>query len=212
MELAILENKLPLKAYPEKNIDDILETKFKYWLSNLLSIKPDKEENMDNAIKAIKMKFWSLGLFEIKACFTMYALGELDIEPRSNHIDVILVGQIFNAYKKFTRVKPEIKTSQEKEREYKENQDFLYCVQAFDYFLQTDRLPEESYWIYSYLVDVKKVVEFDGSTRVNEYKLKLDIHKDEEKAKIEAKISLIKKYFRKLNAKGIHINDVLNEN
>ncbi|MCP4054348.1 MAG: hypothetical protein GY739_15070, partial [Mesoflavibacter sp.] len=41
-KLAVLDNSLPLKAYPEKDLNTLLETQFKFWLSNLLSLKADQ--------------------------------------------------------------------------------------------------------------------------------------------------------------------------
>ena len=108
-KVAILEKRLPLRNYPEKELDNMLSTVFKFWLANLLSIKADNEEKVDNALPSIKKHFWSLGVKEIKKVFTMYADGELNIKPISNHLDRILVGQIFEAYK---NQKPRKKSSQ----------------------------------------------------------------------------------------------------
>ena len=98
-KLAILDNKLPLRAYPEKKLNEILNTSFKFWLANLLSIKADNEQKLDLAIPIIKDLFWSLGLNETKKAFEMYALGKLNLIPKSNYMDIVLVGQIFNEYK-----------------------------------------------------------------------------------------------------------------
>lgn len=98
-KLAIIDNKLPLKAYPEQKIDEVLNTIFKFWLANLLSIKADNEQKLDLALTAVKKHFWSLGLNEVKKAFEMYAYGQLRTKPVSNHIDIILVGTIFNEYK-----------------------------------------------------------------------------------------------------------------
>ena len=98
--LAILERKLPLRGYPEKELDNVLSTVFKFWLATLLSIKAENEEKLDAAFPAIKKHFWSLGLDEVKKAFELYADGGLPTQPKSNHFDRILVGQIFNDYRK----------------------------------------------------------------------------------------------------------------
>ena len=44
MELAIFEKNLPLRAYTPNDLDTFLDTQFKFWIANLLSLKADKEE------------------------------------------------------------------------------------------------------------------------------------------------------------------------
>lgn len=98
-KLTVLDKKLPLRAYPEKELDKVLETSFKFWLANLLSIKSENEEKLNNALPAIKKHFWSLGVYEIKNAFEMYADSELITKPIPNYFDRILVGHIFKEYK-----------------------------------------------------------------------------------------------------------------
>ena len=98
-KLAILDSNLPLRAYPKGKLDEALNTQFKFWLANLLSIKADNEAKLDLAIPMIKDLFWSLGISEVKKAFEMYALGKLNLEPKSNYLDIVLVGQIFKEYK-----------------------------------------------------------------------------------------------------------------
>lgn len=203
-DLTVLDNNLKLLAYPEKQLDTILATQFKFWLSNLLQIKADKEDAMNNAIEIIKKKFWSLGLSDVKEAFEMYALGELDLKPRSNHIDVILVGQIFNAYKKQQRTKNEPFD----EDVYKAEQDKLYAIQAFEYYEGSNKLPEESVWLYSYLEDTLGVFKFDENLKREYYKKHLE-NNTKEDAVIKAKIDLLKACFDEFIKKGTNIKTYL---
>jgi len=207
-DLTILDNNLKLLAYPEKQLDAILATQFKFWLSNLLQIKADKEQSMDGAIQAIKKKFWSLGLSDIKKAFEMYALGELEIKPISNHIDIILVGQIFNDYKKQQRTQKPTKSTEEIERLYKSEQDYIHVVSIYDHYISTGILSEESFWIYSYLVDSKKVIEFEEELRVSLFNKYYENYPKKE-AIIKSKIELLEQYFTKLNEKGTHIKHLI---
>lgn len=209
MELQVLENKIPLKAYPEKDLDTLLTTQFKYWLSNLLSIKADKEDAMDGAISVIKKKFWSLGLHEVKKCFEMYALGELDIEPRSNHIDIILVGQIFNAYKKHSRTEKPKQSPEEKEKEYKELEDSHYVITLFDFYIQENKIPKDSFWVYSYLESRLDDFEFSDKEKITLFNIGKQQKLTDEEAKGKAKRTLIMRYFDRLHAKGKHIKDLI---
>lgn len=99
MELQVLENTLPLKAFPPKSLDKTLETTFMFWIANLLSLKADKKESVLIALPEIKYHFHSLGLKDVKKAFEMYARGQLSIKPISNYFDIVLVGQIFQEYK-----------------------------------------------------------------------------------------------------------------
>lgn len=106
-KLAVLEKKMPLRAYPAEELDRVLETVFKYWLANLLSLKSDQEEKLDFALPYVKQHFWSLGIDQVKKAFEMYATGELRTKPISNYFDVVLVGKIFKEYRE---IKPRPKT------------------------------------------------------------------------------------------------------
>lgn len=206
MKLSVLNNKLPLKAYPEKDLDLILNTKFKFWLSNLLSIKAENEDKVDLAIPIIKRKFKSLGFEEVSKAFEMYALGELSIKPISNHFDLILVGQVFNCYKEATRTK-DIKTyDYDKE---KEDQDYLDCINAFDAFVQGFSIEEKSVWLYDYLEDYKKALSVDVSDKKTRFNIAFDKYNNKEKAIIESKIKITEHFFAKIHAKGKHIKDFI---
>jgi hypothetical protein len=170
----------------------------------LLSLKEDKEEPLDNSIKVIKKKFWSLGLSEIKKAFEMYALGDLNIKPISNHIDPILVGQIFNAYKNEIKTKPK-KFNEDK---FKAEQDYLYVTSAYDHFVSTDIIGDESVWIYDYLESTKKVVVFDQKQKKEIYERYYKKLPKLEAIK-ESKIELLRNCFQEFKDKGIHIKSYL---
>ena len=202
MELLVLNNKLPLKAYPEKDLDQLLTTQFKYWLGKLLNMKEGSEEKVDDAIQAIKKKFWSLGLDEIQTAFEMYALGELGLTPKSNYLDVILVGQIFNAYKKQQRTKPK----KMDEDAYKKQQDDLLVIQAFDAFKQDRKVHPRNVWMYYYLEEAI------GATKREKmilWKLGKDQKLSDEDNKQVAMLKLLARFFEKLEAKGEHIKKYL---
>jgi len=207
MELQVLEKRLPLKAYPEKQLDDILKTKFKYWLGSLLSIKPDNEEKLDIALPVIKKKFWSLGLNEVKKAFEMYALGELGITPKSNYFDIILVGQIFNAYRQQKRTKsskvkiaaPEI-SEDEKEflwvtfiincfEEYKHRKKMLTgFTEVYKHFYEADKFPKHDH----------KFREAIRGRAIVKLKRDPDLNYSEENITIKCKEIILGDWFEKL--------------
>lgn len=147
--IVTFEKNLPLKAYQEKDLDAFLATKFKFWIANLLSLKSDKEQGYDASVGAIKKLFWSVGVSEMKKAFEMYALGELGIEPVSNHIDIILVGKIHRAYKDYLRANDN--RPKKTEKEIKMEQDIIDAISQYNYFLERDKLDENSAWVYTFL-------------------------------------------------------------
>lgn len=202
--IAILENKMPLKGYPEGKLDSVLSTVFKFWLSKLLSIKAENEEKLDSALPYIKQFFWSLGMHEVKKAFEMYALGQLSIKPISNYFDIILVGQIFNEYKMHQR------QTNTKTMDYdKENKDYVYCIQAFDYFAQNGALPEQAAWLYEYLTDAKGILSVSKREKQQSYNLALYKYENNDLAILKSKLWLVEKYFNNLVIKNKHIKNEL---
>lgn len=178
-KLAILDSNLPLRAYPTSKLDEALNTHFKFWLANLLSIKADNEAKLDLAIPMIKELFWSLGISEIKKAFEMYALGKLNLEPKSNYLDVVLVGRIFKEYK-IQRVIPKkqipVSTISEKEKQklisaafkkcidyYEEKQNILdgYILFIYDLFYDDGFLPNDKDSKIKAINDAKKILEME---------------------------------------------------
>ncbi|MCP4987993.1 MAG: hypothetical protein GY928_18660 [Colwellia sp.] len=203
MELTVLDNKMPLRGYPEPKLDEALKTVFKFWLSRLLSIKADNEEKLDSALPAIKTHFWSLGMNDVKKAFEMYADGQLSTKPRSNHIDRILVGQIFNDYKMHNRQVNKPTTEFDKEA-----QDFMYCITAFDYFQQNTALPEQAVWLYEYLTE-KDVLNVSDKQKLKSYKSALGKYQNVDVATLKSKLWLVEHFFSTLLAKDKHIKDQL---
>ena len=100
MELIKLNNKLPLKAYPEETLNKVILTQFSVWVANLLSLTDESSANkLEIALPAIKQHCWSLGFDEIKKMFEMYADSKLSIKPIPNYFDRILLGKIVESYK-----------------------------------------------------------------------------------------------------------------
>lgn len=157
--IVTFEKNLPLKAYQEKDLDAFLATKFKFWIANLLSLKSDKEQGYDASVGAIKKLFWSVGVSEMKKAFEMYALGELGIEPVSNHIDIILVGKIHRAYKDYLRANDN--RPKKTEKEIKMEQDILDAISHYNYFLERDKLDENSAWVYTFLNGIGILEDYD---------------------------------------------------
>jgi len=152
-KLAVLENKLPLKAYVQTDIDEILKTSFMYWLAKLLSLKSDKQEIVLDALPDIKYHFHSLGLNEVKKAFEMYARGQLNLEPISNYFDMVLVGKIFKEFnkqkvKEIKVIEPIVISDQEKR-----NNEILSATICFDYYIQHGYLNDTSMYLYKVLLD-----------------------------------------------------------
>lgn len=144
-KIAILEKQLPLRAYPEKELDKVLETSFKFWLANLLSIKAENEEKLDNALPAIKKHFWSLGIHEIKKAFEMYADSELISKPVPNYFDRILVGNIFKEYKAQKKVVKKEIDHQEIMRQTNKS----HLVSFFNQYFKTKQI-NDCYVVFAY--------------------------------------------------------------
>ena len=206
-------------------------TVFKYWLANLLSIKADNEEKLDNALQSIKKHFWSLGIDEVKKAFEMYADGELSILPRPNYFDRILVGQIFKEYRQLKPIKkPKIKEI-EMTQEEKDNLTFMGVVNCFDEFIQTKSIIDGYVWVYDHLQDLKIINFSDNEKRkqmpiakerlileskqemtLNEYKSFMgDLeNKRKDQAVInKAKKMLLERFFFRVHTKSKHIKDYL---
>lgn len=206
-DLVVKNPNLPLKAYPKETLEKELDS-FMLWINNLLGLRGEESaKRMVLAMPAIEKKFWSMGIDEIKKAFEMYADGELKTKPMANYFDRILVGQVFNEYKDFQRTNAST-TKKTDEATYKAEQDYIYIVSAYDHFISTGNLGEESAWIYSYLTDTKKVVQFDAEVRkelFNKYYEKLP----KQEAITASKLEILEQYFTKLNSKGTHIKNII---
>lgn len=201
---AELTNVVPLKAIPEKDLDVVLTTKFMFWVANLLSIKADNEENVLNALPAIKKHFWSLGMKEVVQAFTMYADGELSIQPKSNYFDRVLVGQIFQEYRKQKRTKHVKKDIDEEKR----IQDYLDVLNWFEWYKENKKTPEAIVWVYDYLDE-----RLDLGFTVKDKKILMKLGADQKLTKEEAirksKRVLLGRYFDRLITKNQNLKDLL---
>lgn len=212
-KLQIFKSDLPLKAYPKEELDKILigdendkeKPTFSDWVSDLLSLYgEDSARKIIAAMPAIKKHFWSLGLKEVKNAFEMYADGEMSIKPRSNYFDRVLVGQIFNEYRNTKRTKPTKKDLDQQ----KIDEDILYTIQLFDFFVQERKIPKDSVWVYEYLEE-KGLINYSAKEKKGTYSIAFEQYRNKEEAIESSKRTLVRRYFERLEAKGQHIKDKL---
>jgi len=105
-KLAILEKNLPLRAYPQNDLEGAL-TVLQIYIVKLLSLtKEDALERLKIALPAIKSECIGMGFAEIKKMFDLYADNKLAIEPIPNYFDRILFGKILTSYKSQKIIKP----------------------------------------------------------------------------------------------------------
>lgn len=152
MELAKLEKKLPVKSYPEQELNKVVVMHFTPWLASLLSLTGETSvDRLEMALPAIKEHCWSMGFDEIKKMFEMYADNKLSIEPTPNYFDRILFGKIVHAYKQQKPVKrqeisiPEISEA-EKKLKIK-----LGVLRLFDEYKEFKDVGTGVTWVYDHL-------------------------------------------------------------
>ena len=204
MELTIFKNTIPIKAIPEKSLDQMLNTQFMYWLSNLLSLKSDSEEKVLNALPAIKKHFWSLGMHEVKKAFEMYADGELRTQPRSNYFDRILVGQIFKEYRDVKH-----KPKKVSEKEFKDKMDMASAENHFEHYRSGGKIHEYEIWLYDYIFDYKKAIEPKPGKKKEVYNKCLKKCKGQKTLAIrQSKRDLLHEFFNDLIDKGLHLKNL----
>jgi hypothetical protein len=231
MELVKLDPNTKLRDIPQENLDEIFQKKFKYWISNLLAISADKEEGVNNAIEAIKYHGIGFSIRGIQKVFEMYANGALNTQPISNHIDYILVGKIFNDYKK-QRTKPKQKVMiQEKQYSEQEKENILFTgvVNCFDKFYQYGLIDDGYLWVHDHLMGKnlftfthqqkaslwekakKNILRKSKSEDYQHYKTLVAQmeRKKNNKAEVEYKYLRISEYFMKLIAEKKHIKDFI---
>ena len=103
-KLQALDKKLPLRAYPEQNLNRVLVMDFLPFISNLLSLTDKSSaDRLELTLPAIKEQCIGMGFDEIKRMFEMYADGKMKIQPIPNYFDRILVGKIVNEFKTLNR-------------------------------------------------------------------------------------------------------------
>tara|TARA_R110000782_G_scaffold269730_2_gene368415 strand:+ start:1255 stop:1980 length:726 start_codon:yes stop_codon:yes gene_type:complete len=100
MNLQVFERKLPLRAYPKKDLNKILITVFVPWLCKLLSLKDEvSADRLEMALPAIRTQCIGMGFDEVKKMFESYVDGHLPLEPRTNFFDRVLLGKIVKEWK-----------------------------------------------------------------------------------------------------------------
>ena len=158
MELAIKNLSVPMRGYPQKELEDILNTQFRFWLANTFRIKTENAGSLQGALEGVKEHCWSMGFAEIKKAFEMYADSKLNLEPVSGFMDRVLVGKIIKSYKaslptpKVPRIEaPEI--SQDEKNKLLENG----VLECYQHFLEYGNIKEGKAWVYGYLVEQGKI-------------------------------------------------------
>lgn len=206
----ILDRGLPIKAYPKKQKQQGIIL-LKIHIAECCKLNRD-EEYMDEVVDAINDLCGEYGFKDIKKMFELYRDSLLNITPITNHIDRILFGQILQAYKKSDR--NDYKTNRTfdsveyKDKYQKDNEDIQVII-WFDWFLENRIVPIEMLWVYEWLI--KNNENFTPKKifiqRLEEKGVSdgLTLERSEEKTKL----TLLKMYFERLEAKGKHIKDEL---
>jgi len=208
-ELIVKYDNLPLKAYGNnEEVKEILENHFSKWLIDLLGLTgKESAKRLIMALPSIEKHFWSLGFMDIKKAFEMYVDGELKTQPIPNYFTRMLVGQIFKDFKELSRTKTENKMERDaEEREYKKQQDDLAVIVCYDRFIQDRKIHKDLVWIYDYLEDKIGATAQEKRTL---FSIAMEQKVGEAEAKKLCKLKLINRYFEKLEAKGIHVKEVL---
>lgn len=126
--LTIFERQLPLRGYPEKDLNALLDTQFKFWIANLLSLKEDKEDAYNVSKGAIKDLCVGMSFKEIGTMLEMYTDSKLDLNPIPNYFDRILLGKIVNSYKKLMSQKSKVMIEEPKRTPEQEKKDIEEAV------------------------------------------------------------------------------------
>jgi len=207
MGLLNIDSLVPIKAIPEQDFNRIVLTELSIVIGGLLSLTGETSaERLKTALKSIKNHCGSMNFPEIKKMFELYADNRLSIEPIPNYFDRILLGKIVTAYRMNQRQND---TKTESYQSEKEDKDFTYCVLAFDYHVQNKALPDESVWLFEYLQEFKKVVEFTKKQKKTKYNIAIEKYKDKETAVLKSKLSLVEDFFNNIIAKGNHIKNMI---
>jgi len=151
MKLAKLDKKLPLRAYPEEELNRVLLTDFTTWLRGVLSLTGETSlERFKIALPAVKELCIGMGFDEIKRMFESYADGKLGLEPIPNYFDRILLGKIVSAWKSQSKVRktPLQVNITDQEKEKIENRAVKLSL---DYFLEHRLVDVTRIYVYDIL-------------------------------------------------------------
>lgn len=106
MDLVKLEKTLPLRAYPDQDLNRILLMDLMPCISGLLSLTDEvSAKRLEIALPAVKEQCIGMGLAEIKKMFEMYVDSKLNLKPIPNYFDRILLGKIVSNYKSLNKPK-----------------------------------------------------------------------------------------------------------
>ena len=158
MNLQVFERKLPLRAYPKKDLNKILITVFVPWLCKLLSLKDEvSADRLEMALPAIRTQCIGMGFDEVKKMFESYVDGGLPLEPRTNFFDRVLLGKIVKEWKILQLKKNPKKVEK---MQYSESELFIINNKILHRFLEKyekDRfIDEELFYIYD-ILDKRKL-------------------------------------------------------
>jgi len=198
----IINNPIPIKAIPEKDLNVVLMGSFLDWISATLSLNEDAVTKLEYALPAIKEHCWSMGFPEIKKMIEMYADGKLSVKPIPNHFDRIKFGEVAKAYNELQRTKPK----KMDEEEYKKEMDDILVIQCFDAFIQDRKIKKEYYWVYTYLEEQINATDKDKKML---FKMGKDQKLTDEEAIAKAKLVLLRRFFERIEAKDKHIKEYL---
>ena len=180
-KLTIFERELPLRAYPNDTLDKALDTQFKFWLANLLSLKEDKEDAYDVCKPALKELCIGMSFAEIKKMFEYYADSKLSLKPIPNYFDRILLGKIISEYKAITKkpIKQIENTMNEEDKE-------LIMIEAVDRIKKevkhNGEITSGCSHVYDYL-DEKGLLPKDKESKLKVWELAKEIVLEEAKYK-----------------------------
>lgn len=209
--ISIIKNNVPIYGDPKS--EEHLKTVFKFYVAKLLSMKPENESEIDNALPVILDECRRMSINEVALMFTLYADNKLDIEPKTNYFNRVLVGHVRSAYRRYLKSKPQV----QKDTYDKELQDYHSAITYFDSWAHnTPEIPYDMSWLYEYLIHTKKVMpEPVKSKRIfayNNFKEEYGDRFDDETIKGLAKASLVKSWFHTLILKKTTLETILKEN
>lgn len=209
MNLVIKYPNLPLRAYEKDQLEKQIDA-LQGWLTNLLGLTGvESAKRLVIATEALKEQCIGMGFQEIKKMFEMYADNKLNIEPRTNYFDRILLGKIVKEYRKTKNQIPK-KVNLDEEKAEK---DILYIIHIFDYYIEKNKLIDDWEWVYIYL-ESKGIHKFDKDQKKKKFnhysKKEIQGEKLKEETVIKlSRISLLKDYFDNLIHQNKHIKDLI---
>lgn len=204
---------MPIKAIPAQTLKG-LETPLQIYISDLLNLKADSARQLKLNIPVLLDLCRMISLKEVKKMMELYVDGKLGFQPMPNYFDRILLGRITEAYRVYNKqIKSKDsqfkKDSEKIAKEQKENADFMAVVSYFDNVVQGYKMEEAAVWVYSYLVDYKRVVQFSKEDRIEAYNNFIDKGYSKDEAIVKSKLELLTTYFLIMHGKDLHIKNLI---